>query len=316
MSAVVYAPYADASAFYRLLEPARVLGVPVVEHLPQVGDAETVILNRPFDGGIAEQIRLWVAEGRRVIVDQDDCFDTVSPNHAVYGRYTTEHMHLACKYATVVTTSTPALARRYGYGHGTVLRNRVPAWRLDVRRDARGPEAPLWVGWYGSLWSHPDDPAQVGGGLGAPMRDTGAEFAMFGPEKDVPIVAGHLGHDGVTHPFGYYSMDGVMRAIAEWDLGIVPLELSAFNEAKSGLKGMELAAAGVAVIASPTSEYKRMAEFGACVTAKTPRDWANWGRLLLRDAEARRAQAARGKAWAATQTYEAHAADWRAVWFD
>lgn len=318
MSAVVYAPYADASAFYRLLEPARVLGVPVVKHLPQVGDAETVVLNRPFDGGIAEQIRLWVAEGRRVIVDQDDCFDTVSPNHAVYGWYTTEHMHLACKYATVVTTSTPALARRYGYGHGTVLRNRVPAWRLDVRRDARvNGDEPLWVGWYGSLWSHPDDPAQVGGGLGAPMTETGAEFVMFGPEKDVPIVAEHLGADArPLHAMGYYSMDGIMRAIAEFDLGIVPLELSAFNEAKSGLKGLELAAAGVAVIASPTSEYKRMAEFGACVTAKTPRDWANWGRHLLVHTAAREAQAARGKAWAATQTYEAHAADWRAVWFD
>lgn len=314
MTAVVYAPQDDASALYRLTEPARVLGVPVVRHLPQVGDADVVVLNRPFDGGIAEQVRLWVTEGRRVVIDQDDCFDTVSPNHRMHGRFTTEHMHLACKYATTVTTSTPALAQRYGYGHGVVVRNRVPAWRLGMERSREDGDP--WVVWYGSLGSHPDDPAQVGGGLGAPMRETGAEFVMFGPEDEVPVIAGQLGHDGVSHARGYYSQEGLMRNLPECDLGIVPLELSPFNEAKSYLKGLEMASAGLPVIASPTPEYRRMAELGACVTARTPRDWEDWGRLFLHEPEARRVQGARGKAWAATQTYELAVDEFRHAWFD
>lgn len=41
------------------------------------------------------------------------------------------------------------------------------------------------------------------------------------------------------------------------DVGLVPLARNAFNEGKSCLKGMELAACGIPVIASPTAEYQR-----------------------------------------------------------
>lgn len=316
-SAVVYSPCDDASALYRLREPARVLGLPVVEHLPQVGDASTVILNRPFGFGLAEQVRLWVAEGRRVVIDQDDCFDTVSPRHRVYGTYETESMHLACKHATAVIASTPAIAERYGYGHATVVRNRVPEWRLHMQRSRERDDRdtyPLWVVWYGSLGSHPDDPAQVGGALGLPMRVTDAEFVMFGPVEEVPTVAQQLGHDGPVHARGYYSTDGLMRNLPECDLGIVPLELSPFNEAKSYLKGLEMAAAGLPVLASPTPEYRRMASQGACMLAETPADWREYGGMLLGDDRFRAEMGELAKAWAAGQTYERAAAEWRAAW--
>lgn len=313
MSAVVYAPVPDASAFYRLTEPARVTGTRVTEYLPQVGDADTVVLNRPMEPGIAEQIRLWREEGRRVIVDLDDCFETVSPNHVVYGTYTTESLHLACKAASVVTCSTPALVQRYGYGHGELLRNRVPADRLSVRRAGRREPVP-WVGWYGSLASHPDDPAVTRGGVADGMHGTGAEFIYVGPKSEARQLATILGVDRVT-ALGYYSMMGLPAIVAEFDIGVVPLDLSLFNQAKSALKGLELAAVGVPVIASPTDEYRLLAAEGACLLAAGPNAWAAAVSGLLRDPGWRAEQAERGRYWAATQTYEEHADSWRTVWY-
>jgi glycosyltransferase involved in cell wall biosynthesis len=322
MSTVVYAPYTDPSTFYRLLEPARVTGTEVVERLPQVGSADTIVLNRPLDPGIAEQVRLWVADGRRVIVDMDDDFDAVVPGHRIHGRYTTEHLHAACKAATVVTCSTPALVKRYGYGHGAVLRNCIPESYLSVTRRTRvelsaGEPWPLWIGWYGSLGSHPNDPSVAGRGVGMALNPVdGAEFVFAGPPADGPKLTEVFGLDRPVRELGYQSMIGLIQLIAEFDIGIVPLEQTTFNHAKSYLKGLEFAAVGVPVVASPTPEYQRMAAEGGCVTAAHPdRGWVGWLSEWLANPEQRAEQATRGRAWAATQTYERHAGDWRAVWY-
>jgi hypothetical protein len=317
VTAVVYKQADDPSAFYRLLEPARVIGTEVVERLPHVGSADTVILNRPLDPGIAEQVRLWREEGRTVIVDMDDDFDAVVPEHRIHGLYTTEHLHAACKAASVVTCSTPALVERYGYGHGVLLRNKIPESYLSVTRRSRVPEnnvSGTWVGWYGSLGSHPNDPMVVGAAVGAALRtDPDAEFVFAGPPKDGPRLA-ELFDVPQVRELGYFSMSGLIQIISEFDIGIVPLESSPFNDAKSWLKGLEFAAVGVPVVASPTPEYVRMAEQGGCITS-TPKYWRDWLADLIRRPEWRAEQAARGKAWAATQTYERAADDWRTVWY-
>jgi hypothetical protein len=323
MSTVVYAPYTDPSTFYRLTEPARVTATPVVEHLPQVGSADTIVLNRPLDPGIAEQVRLWVADGRRVIVDMDDDFDAVVPGHRIHGRYTTEHLHKACAAASVVTCTTPALVAKYGYGHGELLRNRIPESYLSVTRRSRVDldgrptmDDGLWVGWYGSLGSHPNDPAAAGGGVGRAMNGVpGAQFVFAGPEKDAVRLGAILELQRDVRPLGFFSMHGLIQVIAEFDIGIVPLEQSPFNDAKSALKGLEFAAVGVPVLASPTPEYQAAEIQGGCVTAATPSDWRDTLELWLNHPDARAERAQHGRAWAAGNTIEQHADEWRAVWY-
>lgn len=324
MSAVVYARHDDGSAFYRLREPARVLGVEVVEHLPHVGSAETVVLNRPIEPGLAEQVRLWRAEGRRVVVDMDDDFDAVVPEHHIHGLYTTEHLHAACKAASVVTCSTPALVRRYGYGHGVLIRNRIPESYLSVERRSRtltnaGHSAPggTWVGWYGSLGSHPRDPAVAGRAVGEVLNPLGgdAEFVFVGPEKDGPRLREIFGLCRDVRTLGFYALNALPQVLSELDIGIVPLELNPFNEAKSWLKGLELAAVGVPVIASPTSEYRRAEVEGGCWLAPGPLGWRNQLDKLVSKPEWRAEQAERGREWAATQTIEQHADEWRTAWY-
>jgi glycosyltransferase involved in cell wall biosynthesis len=330
MTVVVYKQSDDPSAFYRLLEPARVTGTEVVDRLPHVGSADTVILNRPLDPGIAEQVRLWREEGRTVIIDMDDDFDAVVPEHRIHGMYTTEHLHAACKAASVVTCSTPALIERYGYGHGVLLRNKIPESYLSVTRrtrtpDTLGPElfgtAGTWVGWYGSLGSHPNDPIVAGAAVGAALRtDPDAEFVFAGPPKDGPRLA-ELFDVPKVRELGFFSMSGLIQVISEFDIGIVPLERSPFNDAKSWLKGLEFAAVGVPVVASFTPEYRRMSDglgFGhppACWLASTPPEWERQLTKLIRLPEWRAELAAHAKEWAATQTIERATDDWRTVWY-
>ncbi|NBR24742.1 MAG: glycosyltransferase family 1 protein, partial [Micrococcales bacterium] len=77
------------------------------------------------------------------------------------------------------------------------------------------------------------------------------------------------------------------------DIGIVPLEKVSFNEAKSGLKGMEYSFTGVPFVATDTEEYKRLVADGAGNTARKTRDWIrNLERLL--DPEQRKIDADRG----------------------
>ena len=55
----------------------------------------------------------------------------------------------------------------------------------------------------------------------------------------------------------------------------MPLSRNDFNEAKSCLKGLEYAAAGIPFIATPTGEYRWLAEQGVGRLAETPEEWTH-----------------------------------------
>lgn len=64
-------------------------------------------------------------------------------------------------------------------------------------------------------------------------------------------------------------------AYAHFDIGIVPLNDIPFNRAKSFIKGLEYAAAGIPFVASALPEYEYLAEHGVGRVASTPDEWAN-----------------------------------------
>ena len=79
------------------------------------------------------------------------------------------------------------------------------------------------------------------------------------------------------------------------DIGVVPLNLPLdFNEAKSALKGLEYAAAGIPFVASPSGEYKRLASMGIGRIASTPDEWVTHLTELL-DPEVRQAEATKAR---------------------
>ena len=78
-----------------------------------------------------------------------------------------------------------------------------------------------------------------------------------------------------------------------FDVGVVPLVDIPFNHAKSNIKGLEYAVAGIPFVASPLPEYVLLAEeYGVGRLAKTARDWQRHLKALL-DYEVRRDEARR-----------------------
>jgi glycosyltransferase involved in cell wall biosynthesis len=108
---------------------------------------------------------------------------------------------------------------------------------------------------------------------------------------------------------GPLPFDGWMGAISHLGVGVAPLADTSFNAAKSWLKPLELAAAGIPWVASPRIEYQRFAGLGAGLLAEKPKDWYRQLIRLTRDDAFREEQSQAVRSVASNLTIEAHA--WR-----
>lgn len=280
------------------------------------GDVDVVVIQRPLRREVADSITLLQQGGVRVVVDIDDDFSCIHPNnvswrgchpaHSPHRNFA--HLARACRQADLVTVSTPALAERYGrHGRTIVVPNCVPASYLEQPRPEHDG---VFVGWSGSVDTHPDD-LQVTRGAIPRALTAGGEFAVVGTGKGVAFA---LGLSGPPRACGWVDIDLYAAAVAELDVGVVPLADSRFNQAKSWLKGLEMAAVGVPFVASPTVEYRRLAVEGAGVLAGRPRDWQRHLERLIRDSDARAELSACGRDVASRWTIEGNTDRWWDAW--
>lgn len=244
-------------------------------------DCDVLVLQRPLNQLLAEAIPYIQAKGIAVVVELDDDFETIHPDHANYyrtrPRWSPESNWMwlkeACRQADLVTVSTPALAAKYAkHGRVRIIPNYLPDMWFRLPR--RTPNETPVVGWAGQVSAHPNDLKQVG----TAVRDAvagGADVACVGTGAS---VARDFGVEEVRAS-GWVPLPDYPRAIQAFDVGLVPLDLTPFNEAKSNLKGLEFAAAGVPFIASPTGPYRELAinlDVGELAVR------AEWGRRLSR----------------------------------
>jgi hypothetical protein len=291
----------------------QIIGLPPLE-------VDVVVLQRPLHENLGELIPLIQAQGIAVVVDVDDDFTCLDSRHPAFvpthPRYSPHsnwrHLQRACAAADLVTVSTPALAERYGArGHAVVLPNCVPEALTDLC--AAEKNSCVVVGWGGWTATHPGDLPVTRGGVAHAVRIAGAQFRAVG---DGEGVAHDLGFEGkeVTAT-GQLSFDDYFQAIANLDVGIVPLARTRFNAAKSWLKGIEYAAAGVPFVASPTTEYGALAVDGVGMLAQDRgRDWARKVAYLL-DPDKSRAWAEHSREVIRERhTYERNGWKWAEAW--
>lgn len=275
-------------------------------------DADVVVLQRPTNRKLAEAIPFMRGDGVAVVVDMDDDLAHIHPkNPSFWGLHPAKnpdinwhHSTQACRDATMVTVSTPALAKVYGsHGRVRVLENCVPASTLTMNRVDHD-----WIGWPGSLHSHPDDLDDVAGALQR-LKGDGSTFCVVGDGEDVGKALG-LREDPLST--GVVNFGNWSAAVSSIGIGIAPLKDTRFNAAKSWLKPLHMAALGVPFVASDLPEYRRL---GTGLLAHR-RDWYHKLKLLVNDGARRTEMSEAGREVAATWTYEGRAELWLEAWDD
>jgi hypothetical protein len=279
--------------------------------------ADVIVLQRPAHPLQPQLIRLLRHNGIAVVVDMDDDMSSIHPDNVAFRTYHTRsstpfnwrNAAQSCKDATLVTTSTRALLWTYGHGRGVVLDNYVPAATLGYETPDTGRAS---FGWAGTTSSHPND-LQVMGPAVQKLIDAGHTFKVVGGPSKVKVAARLRAEPEYT---GTIGLDQWIKTIGEtYRVGLIPLAPTAFNTAKSRLKGIEHMAAGVPWVASPRDEYRRLVRESGCgLLADTPKEWVAQVTRLLTDEILYKDQVEMGREYMKGQTFQANAWKWAEAW--
>lgn len=283
-------------------------------------DCDVLVIQRALDHRQTQSIPMYQEQGVKVIVEVDDDFDTISPRNVAYrasnpltSRWANrEWLKESTKLADLVIVTTPALAERYG-GHGRVriVPNFVPESHLAAKPTEEWEG--LRIGWMGQVGTHPDDLQVMRGALQPLLRRFDAHFYVVGGPQGVAKAAGIPESAISSDP--YAPIDVYAHFVANMDVGIVPLALTRFNQAKSALKGLEYAAVGLPFVASPTDPYIEAHKSGLRgYLAHKPAIWKALLTQLLAFSSLREEVGYENRLFMQNQTIEAQVGRWIDAW--
>lgn len=280
-------------------------------------DADVIVFQRPAKQAFVEAIKQAQKQGIACVVEIDDDLSSIDPDNMAYNAFNGsvehwKHMVEAAKLADWVTVSTPQLASRYApHGRVTVLRNALPSSIFDIEKLHNDPPR---VGWTGSTASHPHDLETLGVHLRTVLRETNTSFHMLGEETGVREQL-RLDETDAFVCEDWVPIDDYYVTLAKTiDIGVVPLQLSKFNEAKSYLKGLEMAALGIPFVASPTSEYQLLSKLGAGIVARKGLQWQKELKHFITDRDYLLEQSANMRDAVRVLTYENSIEVWIQAW--
>jgi len=260
-------------------------------------DCDVIVMQRYMFKDVARILKASRGTGQVVINDVDDWYWGLRPSNSAWllshPKFNEEenvnHYSTIVGSSTAVTVSTPYLLERLRQkvkGDLILQGNYVDLSRFKQRVHHDG--LPV-IGWVGSTAHRSGDLETVRGVL-QPLHRDGYTFHHSGhlegrrsfldatgvPTSTLPLVAPALYPDSFV-----------------FDIGIVPLSDTPFNEAKSYIKGLEYAASGIPFVASDVGEYRRLHdEFGLGRVARNGKDWRRHIRQLS-DPAVRAEEAAR-----------------------
>lgn len=282
-------------------------------------DADIMVFQRVSHRHIAQAIQLIRKKGIAVVVEIDDDLSCIDPRNPAFellqpgGTHPEHSWHNlmdACRDATWVVTSTPALQRRYAaHGRGTVFDNYIQSELLRIPRYDHDV-----IGWPGSVHSHPGDLQVMGSSVNRLVQE-GAQLMNIGNGAGVHQAWG-ISAEVPLHTTGPTSVFEWGENVAKIGIGVAPLADTKFNAAKSWLKMAEMAAAGVPCVGSPRAEYSRLNAMGVGLLAKDPKDWYRKLAILRKDVQARGELSAMGRAIMSGLTIEGNAWKLGEIWQD
>lgn len=246
-------------------------------------EVDVILMQRLMHKGIAEDIRRSRKMGIKIINDIDDWYWGLSPaNDAFKHNHPKKnpvenfnHYRSIIGNSDLVISSTPYLADRVSEFVNCpveVIKNTVDVGRFTPR-EHHETDKPV-VGWVGSTQHRSGDLETLKGILSRFVNDGSVSLFHGGALPNAPTFASRVGvTDSVvdTMPLVPHHL---YPSLMVMDIGLVPLSNMPFNRAKSDIKGLEYAAAGVPFIASSLDAYIELqADLGVGRIAKKPINW-------------------------------------------
>ncbi len=227
----------------------------------------------------------------KVIYETDDNLFDLQPDNPSYDIYTLykEQISKIINEVDMISVSTPSLAekvKKLGYDNITIIKNYYLKDILPFKPVSNNKNSDIIkIGYFGTI-THDADLEMI-------------HDAILKVKANYPIeleVLGAVSNEAEwykTLPLPYYPMplELFMEWLsnnADWDIGIVPLCPSEFNNDKSELKFIEFTALGVPVIASSTKSYVEAIDDGVSgFLANNEDEWVNKLENLINNSDLR-----------------------------
>lgn len=239
-----------------------------------------------------DQVRQARELGQKIVVDIDDFMEGLEETNLAYKtthpdanpNNNREHYVAIIEQADALITSTPFLKNYYESKYPDkpvfMVRNGIDVERWIQKKDHRG-RLPHF-GWVGATPWRSGDLETLRPFFGDFIKSKHLKFHHAGNIIKAPAASDQLGIDKSLCTFEpMKTMGGVPELFRKIDVGIVPLRDVPFNHAKSYLKGLEYAAAGVPFIAQGLPEYQLLADSGVGRVANTEEEWLGHMEELL-----------------------------------
>lgn len=226
-------------------------------------------INKPGPAELWRQMDEGVLGKRpRLVYELDDDLFNVpasNPVHSHFAKRETREVILECmSRADVITTSTAQLAGQvarelWSYGATVkrveVIPNALPHIAYRHTPKVMGWQDPVTIGWAGSS-THEEDFDEVVQHLGRFLRRNESVSFHVICQRLFKSIAQSVPRNQLRHTPWVRPMDAYYAALDSFDVGIIPLRPSVFNQSKSDLKFLEYAARRIPVIASDCGPYE------------------------------------------------------------
>ena len=261
--------------------------------------------------------------GQKIVVDVDDWFDGLEPTNRAYEatdpkKHPDNNRELYSEIimaADAVITSTPFLHDYYSAKRDNVymVRNGIDLERWQQRRITSNHR--VKIGWVGATPWRSGDLEQLSPFIGPYLQSRRMMFHHSGHTGNgAPTAAEQLGiPNSLVRTLPLVPILSYPALFQPIDIGLVPLNDVKFNHAKSFIKGLEYAAAGVPFISSYAPEYEYLSKEGEIGRVAYNQD--DWIYHLdeLRDKNLRRDETAYNLEKLQNFTMDARGPEWNEV---
>jgi Flp pilus assembly protein TadD/glycosyltransferase involved in cell wall biosynthesis len=312
----------EASAGVRVGVPAAALAaggwrvkVPARYEPDDLQQHDLVVILRPnVNSGLMDVLTAATQAGKRVIVDLDEDFLAMPPEHPGYKTIgpgspeACQRLERALATADLVTVPTLVLAERYE-GRAKRLAIVPSGWSRSNRLwDKPAPHRrTINIGWAGTP-THGADVALVRRDLIRLLRDVPETQLVIAGDPEV-----YAAFSAVPETRRLYvpmmAFADYPYTLAYFDILLAPLRDTSFNRAKSDLKLLEAGIRRIPWVASDVPAYRAWGEGGLLATT----DWLGPLGRLATDAQLRTTLGEAGRGKADTREARAIAAAWRAA---